>query len=88
MLPRPPAAAQARPAPVQEGAGGDAAGAQVAVPGTGLALFDGESCGAHGQDPGKVGAAAVRAGMPLVSYKWMLDCIGGQKLLPWQPMCW
>jgi hypothetical protein len=51
-----------------------------------VAFYDAEACAGKGSGPATSGAAAVGAGMPLVSHKWMLDCVGSQALLPFEHM--
>ncbi|KAL6755400.1 BRCT domain-containing protein [Haematococcus lacustris] len=65
--------------------GGGCEDAATEAKGTPLALYDGDCCAATGIEPQLAGAAAVRAGMPLVSYKWVLECVGSQSYRDWQP---
>lgn len=70
----------------QEGAAGGLTLPGTTVLETGVALYDADMCASKGIDPGAAGAAAVRASMPLVSHKWMLDCVGAQVLLPFESL--
>ncbi len=50
-----------------------------------LALVDVEACKSRGMSPqDAVGEGLARAGLPLLSYKWLLDCVGNQRVVAQQ----
>lgn len=61
----------------------DAAGAAVSLPK--YVLVDVEACRSKKVTPAAVAASAVDAGMVLMSYKWLLDCVGSQRIAPVEP---
>lgn len=54
------------------------------VPKAGLVMVDAEAPGMAKKpgQPHKMAAAAEAAGMGLVSYKWLLDCLGSYRVVP------
>ncbi len=48
-------------------------------------LTDPEACKSKKVTPAAAAASAVDAGMTLLSYKWLLDCVGSQRIAPVEP---